>query len=210
MEQGSYSTKAHAVLGAALACALGLGIACAGAAAMPSDAFAAAVEAPAAAPASTQPSTNASAKSSFKPVAMTKLQCYKGYRKYMTTAQFKKAYKKAVKLVSPAGNLSKTEKLQYVTSTLREFFDKNMTYEAKKAHYNDPYGYLCLKRASCAGAARTTRLCLNILGIKAEHVNENKWTHQWCRVKVDKSYWIADPYGLYCGKEPGARKHPYL
>ena len=149
-------------------------------------------------------------KSRFKPVKMTKLKCYNNYRKYMTKAQFKKAYAKALKIVTPAGDLSKKQKLQYVTSALREFFDKNMSYTSNKPHYNDPYGYLCLKRASCAGCARTTGLCLNILGIKFEHVNENQWSHQWCRVKVGKSYWIADPYGLYCGKEPGKRKHPYL
>lgn len=150
------------------------------------------------------------AKSNFKPVAMKKLQCYKAYRKYMTEAQFKKAYSKALKLVTPAGDLSKKEQLQYVTWALRDYFDRNMSYTTSKPHYNDPYGYLCLKRASCAGCARTTGLCLNILGIKFEHVNENKWTHQWCRVKVGSSYWIADPYGMYCGKEPAKRKHPYL
>lgn len=149
-------------------------------------------------------------KSTFKPVPMKKLQCYSNCRKYMSDAQFKKAYNKALKLVTPAGDLSKKEKLQYVTAALRERFDSGMSYETNKKHYNDPYGYLCLKYASCAGSARTMRMCLNILGIKAEHVNENQWKHQWARVKVGKSYWIADPYGLYCGKEPGVRKHPYF
>lgn len=59
-------------------------------------------------------------------------------------------------------------------------------------------------------AARATGLCLNILGIDFEHVNENKYTHQWCRVKIGREYWICDAYGLYAGKEPGKRKHPYL
>lgn len=150
-------------------------------------------------------------KSKFKPVSMKRLQCYREYRsKYMSDVQFKKAYKKALKIVTPAGDLSKKEKLQYVTSTLRAYFDKGMIYDSNKPHYNDPYGYLCLKYASCAGSARTTKLCLNILGIKAEHVNQNQWKHQWCRVKVGKSHWIADPFGMYCGKEPGVRKHPYL
>lgn len=149
-------------------------------------------------------------KSNFKPVAMKKLPCYKSYRKYMSEAQFKKAYNKALKMVLPAGDLSKKEQLRYVTGVLRAYFDQNMSYTSSKPHYNDPYGYLCLKRASCAGCARTTGLCLNILGIKFEHVNENKWTHQWCRVKVGSQYWIADPYGMYCGKEPAKRKHPYF
>ncbi len=63
---------------------------------------------------------------------------------------------------------------------------------------------------SCAGCARTTGMCLNILGIKFEHVNENQYMHQWARVKVGKEYWICDPFGLYAGKEPGKRKHPYF
>ncbi len=150
-------------------------------------------------------------KSNFKPVPMTKLACYKCYRaKYMSAAQFKKAYKKALKLVRPAGDMSKKNKLNYVTWTLRSYFDNGGSYSTSSAHYNDPYGYFVKRSASCAGCARATGLALNILGIKFEHVNENQWTHQWCRVKVGKSYWIADPYGLYCGKEPAKRKHPYL
>ena len=41
-------------------------------------------------------------------------------------------------------------------------------------------------------------------------VHENKYCHQWARVKVGKTWWICDPYGLYCGPEPGKKKHPYL
>lgn len=149
-------------------------------------------------------------KSHFKPVALQKLPCYAKYRSYMSAAQFKKAYKKALKIVRPLGDYGKKRQLQGIASALRELFDTQMTYSDSSAHYNDPYGYLVLKKASCAGCARTTGLCLNILGIKFEHVNEGKWTHQWCRVKVGKTYWICDAYGLYCGPEPGKRKHPSL
>ena len=68
-----------------------------------------------------------------------------------------------------------------------------------------------LVRASCAGCTRATGLCLNMLGIPYEHVNENQWSHQWCRVKMDDgSYWICDAYGLYCGPEPAPYQHPYF
>ena len=61
------------------------------------------------------------------------------------------------------------------------------------------------------GCTRTTGLCLNMLGIPYEHVNENQWSHQWCRVPMpDGSYWICDAYGLYCGPEPAPYQHPYL
>lgn len=85
-----------------------------------------------------------------------------------------------------------------------------MTYSTSAPHYNDPYGYLVLGTASCAGSARTTGLCLNMLGIEYEHVNENQWTHQWCRVNVNGTYWICDPYGMYAGPEPSPYGHPLV
>lgn len=53
-------------------------------------------------------------------------------------------------------------------------------------------------------------LCLNILGIPYEHVNENQWGHQWCRVNINGTYWICDAFGLYCGPEPAPYQYPYL
>ena len=141
---------------------------------------------------------------------MTKLAKYSYFRKYMSTAQMKKAYNIAYKMLLPLEGLSRKEQLVGVASALRDYFDKGMTYSMKAAHYNDPYGYLVLKRASCAGCVRTTGMLLNMLGIKYEHVHENKYSHQWARVKVGKEYWICDAYGLYVGPEPGVRKHPYM
>lgn len=128
----------------------------------------------------------------------------------MTDQQLKKTYNAAVKVVKPLRNLSKKEKLMGVAVELREMFDRGMSYSMTSAHYDDPYGYLVLKEASCAGCARTVGFCLNVLGINYEHVGENQYSHQWARVKVGKEYWICDPYGLYCGPEPAARKHPYF
>lgn len=150
-------------------------------------------------------------KSNFKPVPIKKLKNYKSLKGKMTDAEFKKAYKKALKVVKPLGDLSKKDQLYGVATALRDMFDSGkVKYSSSAAHYNDPYGYFVRHVASCAGCTRATGLCLNILGIKYEHVNENKWKHQWCRVKVGKKHWICDPYGLYCGPEPGKRKHPYF
>ena len=148
-------------------------------------------------------------KSNFKPVAIKKLSRYSYFKKYMTSAQFQKAYNKALKVVLPLGDLSKKKQLMGITSALWQMVD-SMTYSMKTPHYNDPYGYLIKKTASCAGCTRATGLCLDILGIKYEHVNENQYTHQWARVKVGKKYWICDAFGMYCGEEPGVRQHPYL
>lgn len=88
------------------------------------------------------------------------------------------------------------------------------TCSTSENHYNDQYGYFVLGVGSCAGCARATGLCLNMLGISYEHVNENQWSHQWChqwcRINVDGTYWICDAYGLYVGPEPAPYAHPYL
>ena len=38
----------------------------------------------------------------------------------------------------------------------------------------------------------------------------NQWTHQWCRVNINGTYWICDAYGLYVGPEPPPYVHPRL
>ncbi len=143
-------------------------------------------------------------------VAMHNLEKYYYFRRYMSETELQQAYIEAVKIVEPLRGVSKEEQLYGIAYKLRKRYDNGMTYSMSNRHYNDPYGYLILKTASCAGCARTTGLCLNILGISYEHVNENKYSHQWARVKVGNTYWICDAYGLYCGPEPGVRKHPYL
>lgn len=132
------------------------------------------------------------------------------FRKWMTNEELAQAYSVALQTVTPYVGLSREEQLQGIAVSLRERFDNNMTYSMTAPHYNDPYGYFILGEASCAGCARATGLCLDILGIPYEHVNEGQYTHQWCRINVNGVYWICDAYGLYCGPEPAPYAHPYF
>ena len=144
-------------------------------------------------------------------VALSKLANYSSLKKKMTDAEFQSAYNAALNLVSPLAGKTRDQQLIGIQQALRKMFDDGkVAYSTASSHYNDPYGYFVDGAASCAGCARATGLCLNILGIPYEHVNENQWSHQWCRVNIDGVYWICDPYGLYCGPEPEAYKHPYL
>ena len=122
------------------------------------------------------------------------------------------AYQEALKVVTPLALMSREDQLYGIASALRAVVDDgSMAYSMEANHYNDPYGYFVLRTASCAGCARATALCLDILGIPYEHVNENQWSHQWCRVPMeDGSYWICDAFGLYCGPEPEPYQHPYF
>ena len=143
-------------------------------------------------------------------VPLGQLANYKSIKKKMINDEFQAAYDAALGIVQPLVGLGAEEQLTGIMIALRARFENGMAYSTSANHYNDPYGYLILGAASCAGSARTTGLCLNMLGYSYEHVNENQWSHQWCRVNIDGTYWICDPYGLYAGPEPSAYAHPYL
>lgn len=144
-------------------------------------------------------------------VPIDSLENKKGLKKKCTDEEFQAAYDAAVQIVTPLIGLSREEQLTGIAKALRSMADNGqVVYSTSEAHYNDPYGYLVSGVASCAGCTRTTGLCLNILGISYEHVNENQWSHQWCRVNLDGTYWICDAYGLYTGPEPNPYEHPYL
>lgn len=148
----------------------------------------------------------------FEPVPLKKLANYKSLKKKMSDAEFQAAYEAARKVVEPLAKKSREEQLLGIAIALREMVESGQVrYSTEEAHYNDPYGYFVKGVASCAGCTRATGLCLNMLGISYEHVNEGQWSHQWCRVNMGNGeYWICDAYGLYCGSEPYAYGHPYL
>ena len=146
----------------------------------------------------------------FQPVPMKKLANYSSLKKRMTDEEFALAYQAALNLVTPYIGLPLEEQIYGITVSIRNLFDNGMGYSMSAPHYNDPYGYFILGTASCAGCTRATGLCLNILGIPYEHVNENQYSHQWCRINVNGTYWISDAYGLYCGPEPAPYAHPWF
>lgn len=148
--------------------------------------------------------------SAFTPVPMKELANLKSLQKKATDAQLQQAYDAALEVVRPLAGLTREEQLEGIKTALRAIFDNAGDYSTTAAHYNDPYGYFILGMASCAGCTRATGLCLNILGIPYEHVNEDQWGHQWCRVNVNGTYWICDAFGLYAGPEPSPYTHPYL
>ena len=141
--------------------------------------------------------TEAQFSSVWSPVAINKLAHYKSLKRKCTDEEFAQAYQEALKVVTPLALMSREDQLYGIASALRAVVDDgSMAYSMEANHYNDPYGYFVLRTASCAGCARATALCLDILGIPYEHVNENQYSHQWCRVPMeDGGYWICDSRG---------------
>ncbi|MCR5507267.1 MAG: hypothetical protein K6F34_01135 [Lachnospiraceae bacterium] len=145
-------------------------------------------------------------------VPINQLANRKSLQKKMSNAEFQAAYNVAANVVTPLIGRSREDQLSSIATSIRSLVDSGaVQYTTSVPHYNDPYGYFVAGVGSCAGETRATGLCLNMLGIPYEHVNENQWSHQWCRVPMpDGSHWIVDAYGMYVGPEPAPYRHPYL
>jgi len=132
-------------------------------------------------------------------------------KKGMTAAEYAQAYTMAEKVVKDCAKpgLGKVEQLKLVLTELGNIHATTEHAESG-AHYADIYGFFVLRRSSCAASVRAVGICCTIMGIPYEHVNENKWEHQWARVNVDGEYWCCDAdIGLAC-IEPGPYKHPWI
>ena len=145
----------------------------------------------------------------WRPTPVDALANAKSLKRKQNDTQFLQAYNIALQITAPLAGLPREQQLVGIAQGLRSIFGAQGTYSTSVPQYNTPYGYLVNRIASCAGCARATGLCLNILGIPYEHVNENKWLHQWCRVRLDNgAFWISDAFGLYVGPEHSPYRHP--
>lgn len=141
-------------------------------------------------------------------VPLSELANYEQLHWNLSDEQLSECYEAAKPFVATLVGLPQEEQMKRIAQELRDFFDNHMAYSDTAPHFLDAYGFFINKKASCQGATCAVGLCLNMLGIDYEHVNHNKWTHQWCRVPYNGTYWIVDSYGLYCGPEPAPYTHP--
>ncbi|SNU04804.1 Putative cell wall binding repeat-containing protein [Lachnospiraceae bacterium] len=65
-------------------------------------------------------------------------------------------------------------------------------YTSEGTDYRTPYGVFIKKEYTCAGATRALGLVLTIMHYKWTHVNENQYTHQWIKLKMDGKKGFAD------------------
>lgn len=135
----------------------------------------------------------------------------KSLRKGCNQGQFFNAYDEALYYVCrPAKNANPYNMYAQMGEVAKQLYNRvnynpGVKYKTKGEHYNDPCGvfgnvdklpsgYRVPYGADCAGATRAVGLCLNILCIPYQHVNENTWKQQWCRVNINGKYYVIDPY----------------
>ena len=132
-------------------------------------------------------------------------------KKGMTDIEFNQAYDIAYNIAKRYMDLDRKEQLEGVFDTLASMrHNSSWEYSMEEKHYSDVYGFFVLKKTSCAGDVRGAALCLEILGIPVEHVNENQYSHQWARVKFDDMYVVLDVNAPYIGYEIEPYKHPLI
>jgi len=144
-------------------------------------------------------------------VPLNSLPLNPNLKKGMTDAEFQEAYNIALGLVRDYAGLSKLAKVELVYWELKNIrHGQPWTYSMEDKHYSDVYGFFKLNRTSCAGDVRAAALCLTILGVPYEHVNENQYAHQWIRLALDGQYVIMDVNAPALLFEEAPYKHPYI
>lgn len=134
----------------------------------------------------------------------------KSLRKNCSKAEFYNAYDEALPIVMAARAAFPNNmygQMGYVAQTLytRINYNPGVRYKTSGEHYNDPCsvfgniekdssGRRIPYGGDCAGTTRAMGLCLNMMQIPYQHVNENQWKQQWCRVTINGKSYALDPY----------------
>lgn len=138
----------------------------------------------------------------------------KSLRKGLSPKQFHNAYQVAKdNIVDPTRARYPNNMLMQMNDIAARMynwinFNPGVRYRTDVKHYNDPTGVFGVFRpdgngkggftvsrcASSAGATRAVGLCLNMLAIPYQHVNENTWKQQFVKVNINGANYIIDPY----------------
>jgi hypothetical protein len=132
-------------------------------------------------------------------------------RKGMTDTEFDQAFEAAYNIMRSYAGVSREEQVEAVFNELSYIRHRSAwEYSMTDAHYNDAYGFFMLHRTSCAGDVRAAGLCLTILGIPYEHINENQYGHQWVRLEVEGVFVVLDVNAPFIGFELTPYRHPLI
>lgn len=121
-----------------------------------------------------------------------------------------KVAKRIVKYCQGNSDLEKVDLAAYYVS----LFGNRDCYTMKGKYYNKPYGVFIAREYSCAGSTAALQKVLYYMGFKAKFINKNKFTHQWCSVKMDRKAGYADGqmgfanYGTYFSKSKNVQLMP--
>lgn len=85
-------------------------------------------------------------------------------------------------------------------------YSSRCVYTSEGSDYCEAYGVFIKGEYTCAGSTRALGMVLECMGYSWEHINENQWDHQWCKLVINgKEIWADGQaglagYGKYFGK----------
>ena len=130
-----------------------------------------------------------------------KIRVYKSLSKKQRTKMARKQAKRIVKTYTKP-SMSKKEKAYrlaiYLFANLSQ--QGNQSGSAYKKNYgNEEYAALNMHLAACSGYCKAYKMLCKEAGIPCKHVNANKWTHQWNKVKIGGKWYKVDTQIAYVG-----------
>ncbi|MGI5895944.1 MAG: hypothetical protein ACOX6U_03200 [Oscillospiraceae bacterium] len=105
--------------------------------------------------------------------------------------QDRQAREVAQQIAASIGPGTDLERVSQAAQIVSGYYRKGVHKESGDNYYR-PYGVFIAGESSCAGCTRALGLVLECMGYKWEHVNENQWAHQWCKVEMDGQMGYAD------------------
>ena len=114
--------------------------------------------------------------------------------KWLTGAEkdkYLQALAVAQEIANSIGEGTDRERVYAAAKAVSAYCDRQY-YTTEGSNYYTAYGVFISREYSCAGATRALGMVLECMGYEWEHVNENQWTHQWCRLEIDGNIGWAD------------------
>lgn len=105
--------------------------------------------------------------------------------------QDRQAAEIARQIAASIGPGTDLERVSQAAQIVSSYYYQGVHKESGDNYYR-PYGVFIAGESSCAGCTRALGLVLEYMGYEWEHVNENQWSHQWCRLEMDGQMGYAD------------------
>lgn len=124
---------------------------------------------------------------------------YKGLTKEQAAAADAVAQQIADTIMSNPAYTTDCQRITAAAQTVASYCNNSVYGADTDKYYRSPYGVFVAGVYTCAGSTRALGRVLDYMGYSWQHVNENKWVHQWCILTMDGQTGYADGMGGIAG-----------
>ena len=124
---------------------------------------------------------------------------YKGLSAEQAAAADAVAQQIADTIMSNSAYTTDCQRITAAAQTVASYCNNSVYGADADKYYRSPYGVFVAGVYTCAGSTRALGRVLDYMGYSWQHVNENKWVHQWCVLTMDGQTGYADGMGGIAG-----------